>query len=253
MNDNVAVKLANISKKYTVFHQKPSLIGNMLGRQQSEDFWALKDINLTIRKGDRIGIIGPNGAGKTTLLKIIAGITKPTSGIVKTNGTVVALIDLEAGFHPDLTGEENIVMNGLLVGMSRSEVNAKKQQIIKFADIGNFVNTPFHTYSAGMKFRLAFAVAVASECEVLIMDEVFVAGDIEFQEKSTNRLNRFFKKNITTIICSHIPFYVWQNANTFFTLKKGVIRSIRKDKIETLRQKEVARWKKIYPDSQVFI
>ncbi len=228
MSSRVVIELANISKKYTVSHQKPTLIGNLLHPARYEEFWALRNVNIKIKQGDKIGIIGPNGAGKSTLLKIIAGITKPTSGTVKTTGKIVALLDLEAGFHPDLSGEENIYLNGMLVGMTRSEISYKIQQIIKFADIGNFINVPFYTYSSGMKFRLAFAVAMASHCDILIIDEVFVVGDTKFQAKSLKILNSVQnKKNITTLICSHIPVSVWAFAQTYYKVDHGFVKYIK--------------------------
>ena len=246
MND-IAIKLTNIGKKYTVSHQKPSLIGNMLGRTKSEEFWALKNINLAIKKGERVGIIGPNGAGKTTLLQIIAGITQPTTGKLETKGKIVALMDLEAGFHPDLTGEENIFINGMLVGMNREEIKKKYKQIVKFADIGKFIDAPFYTYSSGMKFRLAFAVAVASECDVLILDEMFMAGDINFQRKTIETIKKTKEKNdVVIIICSHEPFYIWELANIFFEVKNKHLFTKTKKDMFNLRVKSGLLWNKTF-------
>ena len=147
-------------------------------------FWALKDISFSVMPGEVIGIIGRNGAGKSTLLKILSRITPPTKGEITLRGRVASLLEVGTGFHPELTGKENIFLNGMLMGITRAELQTKLKQIIEFADIGKFIYQPFFTYSAGMKFRLAFAVAVVSNCEILLLDELFVSGDINFQHKS---------------------------------------------------------------------
>src|SRR3989304_6408892 len=170
MND-IAVKLTAVSKKYIVHHEKPTLVENILSRGKNEEFWALKDINLTIQKGEKVGIIGPNGSGKTTLLEIIAGITSSTKGKVATYGKLVSLIELEAGFHPELTGEENIFLNGLLVGMPKEEVRTKFKDIVSFADIGRFIDAPFYTYSEGMKLRLGFSILAHTSPDIVLLDE----------------------------------------------------------------------------------
>jgi lipopolysaccharide transport system ATP-binding protein len=213
----IAITLNKIGKKYQVKHTK------------SGNFWALKNISLEINKGDRVGIIGPNGAGKTTLLRIIAEITMPTTGTVQTFGRVVALMDLEAGFHPDLTGEENIYLNGILLGMEKNEIKRKFKQIVKFADIGSFIKAPFFTYSSGMKFRLAFSVAIASECDIMILDEIFLSGDFKFQLKTLEAIKKLQKKQmITTIVCSHVPTFIWNLADTFWEISNGKLVSKRK-------------------------
>src|SRR3990167_10056105 len=157
--NSTVITLTEVTKSYTIHHEKPTLVEHLINGR-NESFNALEDINLEIKKGEKIGIIGPNGSGKTTLLKIIAGITSPTMGIVKTSGMIVSLIDLEAGFHPDLTGEQNIVLNGMLLGMTRAEIAKKHQAIVRFAGIGQFIDAPLYTYSSGMMLRLGFAVAV---------------------------------------------------------------------------------------------
>lgn len=241
---NLAVKLTNVGKKYVVSHQKPTLVENILGRKVSEEFWALKDINLKIKGRERIGIIGPNGAGKSTLLKIIAGITTPSSGEIKTYGKVVSIMNLEAGFHSELTGEENIYMNGMLIGMNKSEIDKKYLDILKFADIGKFIDAPFYTYSDGMKFRLAFSLAIASSCDILIMDEIFVSGDHDFQKKTFSAIREIQKsKNVTTIITSHLAALVWSLSNIFYKLDHGVISKIsRNEMLKTFRLQDT-QWK----------
>lgn len=219
----VAVTLENISKKYVVRHEKPTLVENILRRVTSEEFWALLDIDLTINKGEKLGIIGPNGSGKTTLLKIIAGITAPTVGVVKTSGSVVSLIEIEAGFQPDLTGEENIILNGLLIGMAKDEIQSKMQEIIDFADVGKFIDAPFYTYSSGMALRLGFSIAIYADPEILILDEVLAVGDQEFQTKSKKKLETFFRQKKTIILVSHWFDFIKKNCTRVVLLKKGKV------------------------------
>lgn len=221
------VELKGIGKKYLMIHKRLTLLGNILGKKKDEGFWALKDINLIIRKGERVGILGPNAAGKTTLFKLIAGISTPTTGKIRIVGKVVSIMNLEAGFHPELTGEENIFINGMLIGMTKEEINGKLRKIIEFADIGKFIAAPFYTYSDGMKFRLALSIALVSNCDILIIDEVFISGDIDFQQKTIKAIRDIQKgEGITTIITSHIPLFVWAFSDTFYFLNKGRIKKI---------------------------
>lgn len=199
----IAIELKNVTKHYVLHHEKPTFSERLVHRTKKEVFTALDDISLTIYKGEKVGIIGKNGAGKTTLLKIIAGITTPNSGSIKTKGKIVSLIDLEAGFHPDLTGEENIYLNGLIIGMSKREIKQKINEIIEFADIGQFIDAPMYTYSAGMKLRLGFSVAVHADPDILILDEGITAGDQDFQEKSMKKINEFFKAGKTILVVTH--------------------------------------------------
>jgi len=222
-NDSgIAIKLVGISKKYTIHHEKPTLV-ERLAKGKDEEFWALKDVNLTIKKGERVGIIGPNGSGKTTLLKIIAGITTPTSGKVETHGKIVSLIDLEAGFHPDLTGEHNIFLNGMLLGMSKYEITKKLDHIIRFADIKQFIDTPLFTYSNGMKLRLGFAIAVHADPDILILDEGLSVGDADFQKKSWQKIQEFFHKKKTVLMASHILEYIQKTCRRVLIVGKGTI------------------------------
>lgn len=221
-HSHIAIKLTNVSKRYTIHHEKPTLV-ERLANGKDEEFWALKDINLTIRKGERVGIIGPNGSGKTTLLKIIAGITTPTGGTVETHGKIVSLIDLEAGFHPDLTGEQNIYLNGMLLGMKKVEVEDKLDAIIRFADIGQFVDTPLFTYSEGMKLRLGFAIAIYANPDILILDEHISAGDTNFQKKISQKIQKNFKQGKTILIVSHWLDFINKNCHRKILVQKGSI------------------------------
>lgn len=235
MNSNTIIKLTNIYKKYYLQNENTSLVKIILNNRKNNYFWALKNINLSIRRGEKIGIIGVNGAGKSTLLRIISGIITPTRGKVITKGKIVTLMDIEAGFHPDLSGLENIYLNGMLVGMRRSEVERKKKSIISYSGIKRFINNPFFTYSNGMKFRLAIAVAMASQCDVLLMDEILISGDESFQKKITDTLSDLQKnKKITTIICSHAPLTLLAFADIFFKIHNGQIKLIKKTEVENL-------------------
>jgi ABC-type polysaccharide/polyol phosphate transport system ATPase subunit len=222
LRDDVAVSLVHISKKYEIHHEKPTLVEKfVIGR--NETFWALKDINVTIKKGEKVGIMGPNGSGKTTLLKIIAGITTPTSGIVKTNGKIVSLIDLEAGFHLDLTGEQNIYLNAMLFGMNKRIVEHTIDRIIAFAGVGKFIDAPLFTYSEGMKLRLGFSVAVHANPDIFLLDEGISVGDADFQEKTSKKIKDIYRSGKSIIIVSHWLEYIQKNCDRIITLQRGKI------------------------------
>jgi len=211
-NKTIVINLSNIGKRYASPIKK------------QEYFYALKNISLKITKGDKIGLTGDNGAGKTTLLKIITGITKPTSGSVYTKGKIVSLINLEAGFDEELSGRENIIFNSMLHGLSRSEAKAKEKTIIRFAGIGKFINAPFYTYSSGMRFRLAFSIAMASKPNIILIDEIFLAGDIKFQIKTLKMITSLSQRDDTTlIISSHHPLILRKFCTKFVILKHGKI------------------------------
>ena len=220
--NDIAIRLTGVIKQYTIHHEKPTLVEKFV-KGSEEKFLALNNINLTINKGGKIGIIGPNGSGKTTLLKIIAGITTPTSGTVETHGKIVSLIDLEAGFHPDLTGEQNIYLNGMLLGMSKDEIRQKLHHIIAFADIKQFIDAPLFTYSEGMKLRLGFSVATHSNPDILILDEGISAGDVAFQKKTATKIQGFFQMGKTILVASHWYDFIQRNCNRIILFNKGNI------------------------------
>ncbi len=220
--DTIAIQLTNVSKKYEIHHEKPTLIEKFV-RGRNETFWALKHIDLTVHKGEKVGIVGPNGSGKTTLLKIIAGITTPTSGTVQTHGNVVSLIDLEAGFHMDLTGYQNIYLNGILLGLRKREIDAKIRNIIAFADLKQFIDAPLFTYSSGMALRLGFAVAVHANPDILLLDENLSAGDNVFQKKAQSKLQEFFHKEKTIIVVTHNLNFITQTCDRVLQFEKGQI------------------------------
>lgn len=221
------VHLKNVSKRYQLIHQGTSFLDRINLVPKKEELLALDKVNLKIYKGERIGIVGPNGSGKTTLLKIISGITAPSEGRVRLLGRVVSLINLEGGFHPELTGGENIYLNGALIGMSKEEIKRKFKYIVELSGIGEFIDVPFYTYSDGMKFRLALAVGLARESEVLIFDEIFIAADLQFQRRISSILKKIQrKKGMTTIVVSHSPILVWEYSEVFFAMKKGKLRPL---------------------------
>ena len=220
--NTIAIEMKHITKEYVIHHEKPTLVEKFY-KGKEEKFLALNDISLTIMKGERVGIIGPNGSGKTTLLKIIAGITTPTKGTVQTNGKVVSLIDLEAGFHPDLTGYQNIFLNGMLLGMKRTEIEIRINSIIEFADIKQFIDAPMFTYSSGMALRLGFAVAIHADPDILILDESMYVGDQKFQDKALKTIQNFYKQGKTILIVTHWLSYVKNNCSRIIVMEKGSI------------------------------
>ena len=218
------IKVENLSKKYVISHQKQErytalrdvitsgakeILGNLYGKKQplksieKEDFWALKDINFEIQQGDRVGIIGRNGAGKTTLLKILSRITEPTSGKISIKGRVASLLEVGTGFHPELTGRENIYLNGAISGMSRAEIKSRFDEIVAFAEVERFLDTPVKRYSSGMYVRLAFSVSAHLESEVLIVDEVLAVGDAQFQKKCLGKMEQVGDQGRTVLFVSH--------------------------------------------------
>lgn len=205
---NYAIEVNHLSKRFHLWHGKePSLkstLVNMLrGGLRREEFWALRNISFNVRKGEALGVIGPNGSGKTTLLKILAGIIFPTNGEIKVDGRVSTLFELGTGFHPDLTGRENIFLNGAVLGISRKELERKFDQIVDFSELGKFIEMPVKHYSSGMQVRLAFSVAINVSPEILLIDEVLAVGDAAFQQKSFSVFERFKKQGVTVIFVSH--------------------------------------------------
>ena len=168
-----------------------------------EEFWALKDVSFEVKQGDRVGIIGRNGAGKTTLLKLLSRITEPTTGRIRIKGRVASLLEVGTGFHPELTGRENIYLNGAILGMTKSEIKKKFDEIVDFAEIEKFLDTPVKRYSSGMYVRLAFAVAAHLEPEILLVDEVLAVGDAQFQKKCLGKMGEVAREGRTVLFVSH--------------------------------------------------
>lgn len=200
------IKISELTKRYSLYRDNISRLKEALsikGKKYSKDFYALNNINLTIHQGEIIGVLGKNGAGKSTLLKIITGIVTPTNGSVTTSGKISSLLELGAGFNPELTGMENIFLNGSIMGFSESEIRDKLQDILDFADIGDFVHQPVKMYSSGMFARLAFSVSINVEPDILIVDEALSVGDLKFQLKCIEKFNQFRERGKTIIFVSH--------------------------------------------------
>lgn len=229
MNQEIAIRVEKLSKKYTIGKQKDGSLRGSFSKllssktSRSEEFWALQDISFDIQKGDVVGIIGKNGAGKSTLLKILSEITKPTIGRIEINGRVASLLEVGTGFHPELTGRENIYLNGTILGMTRREVKEKFDEIVAFSGVEKFIDTPVKHYSSGMYVRLAFAVAAHLEPEILIIDEVLAVGDAEFQEKCLGKMKDISSHGRTVLFVSHHLGSVRQLCNKGILLNGGKI------------------------------
>lgn len=214
MSSEVVISIENLSKCYRIY-EKPqdrlkqsiySKISRTFGKAIKiyyREFWALKNISFEVKKGEAVGIIGSNGSGKSTLLQLICGISNPTNGTIKVKGRVAALLELGSGFNPDFTGRENIYMNAALLGLSRAEVDERYERILQFADIGEFIDQPIKTYSSGMVVRLAFAVVVNVDPDILIVDEALAVGDMLFQSKCMLRLREMIDHGVTMLFVSH--------------------------------------------------
>src|SRR5688500_1677746 len=213
MSDTV-VRVENLSKRYLLGHPPSGdlrqafrhAIKSMIPsrRSRKDEFWALRDLNFSIRRGEVVGIIGRNGAGKSTLLKILSRITPPTKGRFEIDGRVSSLLEVGTGFHFELTGRENIFLNGTILGMRRAEIKSKFDEIVAFSGLENFLDTPVKHYSSGMRVRLAFSIAAHLEPEILIVDEVLAVGDAEFQKKCLGKMDEVSKaKGRTILFVSH--------------------------------------------------
>lgn len=205
---DVAIQLDNVSVRYRAPNERVStfkeyMIRRLQGRIRHLYFWALRDISLSIHQGEVFGIIGNNGAGKSTLLKVIARVLRPTQGRVRVRGRVAPLLELGAGFHPELSGRENIILNGAMFGFTSAEMERKVDRIIDFSELQSFIDAPMRTYSSGMWARLGFAVATDVEPDILILDEVLAVGDESFQRKCIDRIKAFRDDGATILMVSH--------------------------------------------------
>jgi len=206
---DTAIEVKKLSKKFRLWRGKESTLKSTAvnlfkGKKLSEgEFWALKDINLEVGRGETLGIIGPNGSGKTTLLKILAGIIYPTSGSVKVSGKTSTLFELGTGFHPELTGRENIFLNGTILGLSRKEIAKRFDKIVEFSELEKFIDMPLKHYSSGMQVRLAFSVAINVEPEIMLVDEVLAVGDAAFQRKSFAAFQELKRRKATIVFVTH--------------------------------------------------
>ena len=246
------ITVKNISKKYNITHERGGYIamrdvltniakkpfsflkkkaGEITGRTTKEEFWALKDINFEVEAGEAIGIIGANGAGKSTLLKILTGITPPTTGEIKMHGKVASLLEVGTGFHQELTGRENIFLNGAILGMTKKEIAEKFDAIVEFSGVQKFIDTPVKRYSSGMLVRLGFSVAAHMEPDILLVDEVLAVGDAEFQKKCLGKMDEVTSQAGRTILfVSHNLDAVQKLCKRCILLEKGKIKMIGKTK-----------------------
>ena len=241
----IAIQVEQLSKKYIIGHQRDARDGlrhaledafrsplrwfrqrQVARARLSEDFWALKDVSFNVPQGEVVGIIGRNGAGKSTLLKVLSRITEPTSGSVRIRGRVASLLEVGTGFHQELTGRENIFLNGAILGMSKAEIKRKFDEIVAFSEVEKFLDTPVKRYSSGMYVRLAFAVAAHLEPEILIVDEVLAVGDAEFQKKCLGKMGEVSKTGRTVLFVSHNMAATRALCSTAIWMEKGSVKEV---------------------------
>ena len=228
-SSEVSVRIEDVSVRYRVPSEpiqtfKEYVIRSVQGKLKLNDFWALRHISLEIKKGEVFGIIGRNGAGKSTLLKLVARVLRPSSGRVWVSGMVVPLLELGAGFHPELTGRENIYLNGAMLGFTRAEMEEKAPRIIEFSELGKFIDVPLRAYSTGMWARLGFAAATDTPPKVLIVDEILGVGDEAFQKKCTARIASFRDLGTTILLVSHNAATINQMCQRAMWLDYGVLK-----------------------------
>ncbi|MGV1064019.1 polysaccharide ABC transporter ATP-binding protein [Clostridium perfringens] len=221
---SVAIRVKDLTKKYKLYQKRSERLANVLGKEKNiKEFYALKGVSFEINKGECVGIIGHNGAGKSTLLKLLTGVAFPTSGEIEINGRLASMLELGSGFNPELTGMENIYFNGSLNGLTKEEIDGKLKEILDFADIGNFIEQPVKNYSSGMFARLAFAVAINVDPDILIVDEILSVGDVGFQVKCMEKFNEFKKKGKTILYVSHGLGTVKKFCDRAIWLQKGEV------------------------------
>ena len=223
------IKAEHVSVKYLMTYDriksmKEYLVQLVKGKIQYEEFWALRDVSFEVKKGEVLGIIGHNGAGKSTLLKVISGILKPTEGSVQVNGTIVPMLELGSGFDFDLTGRENVFLNGAILGYSEQFLKEKYEEIVAFSELGQFIDVPLRNYSSGMVMRLAFSIATVVNPDVLIVDEILAVGDAVFQEKSKKRMLELMGGGTTVLFVSHSLPQIREMCNKAIWLEHGQMK-----------------------------
>ena len=224
-----AIRVESLWKNFRLYHERNRYIkaAMLRGRRaRYEEFWALQDVNLVVEKGATVGVIGSNGSGKTTLLKCLTGIYTPERGSISVEGNLAALLELGAGFHPELSGTENIYLNGSIMGMTKKEIDNKFDSIVEFAGLEQFIDTPVKNFSSGMTVRLGFSIATHVEPEVLLIDEILSVGDQAFQRKSTEKIEQFRRDSRTILVVSHSLGLVQQLCDTVVWLEKGHVKMI---------------------------
>lgn len=224
MSSNIAIKVEGLSKCYQIYNQPRDRLLQMLyrgHRKYYREFWALRDVSFEIEKGETVGIIGRNGSGKSTLLQIICGILNPSTGMVKTNGRIAALLELGSGFNMEFTGRENVYMNASVLGLTKEEIDSRFDAIVEFADIGDFIEQPVKTYSSGMMVRLAFGVQAQVDPDILIVDEALAVGDEKFQRKCFARLESLKKNGTSILFVSHAGPQIVELCDRAILLEQG--------------------------------
>lgn len=232
MNNDIAIRVQGLSKCYQIYTNPADRlkqfifprIKHLLGKPSKpyyREFWALENISFTVKRGETVGILGSNGSGKSTLLQIICGTLSPTGGTVQTHGRIAALLELGSGFNPDFTGRENVYLNAAVLGLSQDEINSRYDDIVDFADIGEFINQPVKTYSSGMVVRLAFAVQSQIEPDILIVDEALSVGDVKFQAKCFDRLRQLKENGTSILLVTHSSEQVVSHCTAALLLNKG--------------------------------
>ncbi|WP_234404858.1 ABC transporter ATP-binding protein [Paenibacillus bouchesdurhonensis] len=225
------IEVSDVSMKFNLYKEKVNSIKEyfikvLQGKMSYEEFWAIKEVSFTVNKGEIFGIIGYNGAGKSTLLKLVSGIMKPTVGSVKINGSIAPLIELGAGFDPELSARENIYLNGAVLGYSKQYMDKKFNEIIAFSELESFVDIAVKNYSSGMYARLGFSIATSIQPDILIVDEILSVGDVKFQEKSLNRIKQMIDQGTTVVLVTHNIDQVKSMCNRVMWLQNGCIRRI---------------------------
>lgn len=228
MKENVAVSVKDVGmcfnqSKERVDNLKEYLIKFMKRDLKYDEFWALRDVNFQIKKGERLGVLGLNGSGKSTLLKVVSGVLKPTVGSVQTRGVIAPLLELGAGFHSEYTGRENIYLYGAVLGYSKEFLDEKFDEIVDFSGLGEFIEIPIKNYSSGMKARLGFSIATVVEPDILILDEVLSVGDKKFRVKSERKIMNMFDKGVTVLFVSHSLEQVCRLCDKAIILDSGIL------------------------------
>ena len=225
------IQAENVSMRYRMAHDRVKSIKEYLvqlvqGKIKYEEFWALRNVSFEVKKGEVLGIVGHNGAGKSTLLKVISGIMKPTNGRVTVNGTVVPMLELGSGFDYDLTGRENVFLNGAILGYSEKFLKAKYEEIVEFSELGQFIDVPLRNYSSGMVVRLAFSIATVVNPDILIVDEILAVGDADFQAKSKKRMLELMSGGTTVLFVSHSLDQIREMCNRVLWLNHGEVMAL---------------------------